>query len=362
MGEAIITRRGGAGKELTLTPSITLVSAGTTSVTFTITNNDELTATVFYQIGVTPPTQNTVVLNAGATSASLTLSGLTATTNYILYAAALADGKDLSEVALLSFSTTAPFAATGGTSVFDSGAFRVHQFTSSGNFVVTSGSNDVEYLVIGGGGSGGCGGGQNGTSGGGGAGGYRTGTLTRGAGTYVVTVGAGNNNSAFDTITSLAGGVGGCGARNSASGGASGGSGGGGSRADGDTGTPNSGAPGAGTAGQGNGGGNSAGGFDYRGGGGGGASAGGGTSNGGAGASSSITGTAVTRAGGGGGAATNNNVGIGGAGGGGNGARYNNFGAGSGAANTGSGGGGGSWSVGAGGGGSGIVIIRYVRQ
>ena len=55
--------------------------------------------------------------------------------------------------------------ATGGTITTD-GNYTVHTFTSSGTFTVTSGSGNVEYLVVGGGGGGGTGS----AGGGGGAG------------------------------------------------------------------------------------------------------------------------------------------------------------------------------------------------
>ena len=62
--------------------------------------------------------------------------------------------------------------ATGGTISFRNNK-TVHVFTSSGEFVNTSGSPlSVDYLVVGGGGAGG--GGENGAAGGGGAGGLRT--------------------------------------------------------------------------------------------------------------------------------------------------------------------------------------------
>jgi hypothetical protein len=46
------------------------------------------------------------------------------------------------------------FSATGGTITTAAGK-TIHTFTSSGTFVVTSGSGDVEYLVVAGGGGGG---------------------------------------------------------------------------------------------------------------------------------------------------------------------------------------------------------------
>ena len=94
---------------------------------------------------------------------------------------------------------------TGGT-ITNSGSYRIHTFTSGGNFVVPAGLtlNNVEYLVVGGGGGGGPS--NNGhQGGGGGAGGLRTSVVgatsgrgtsaearvTYTAGTYGVSVGAG---------------------------------------------------------------------------------------------------------------------------------------------------------------------------
>ena len=62
------------------------------------------------------------------------------------------------------------FHARGGIETV-SGGYKIHTFTSSGTFTVSSGLSTVEYLVIAGGGSGGV---YNGSRpGGGGAGGYR---------------------------------------------------------------------------------------------------------------------------------------------------------------------------------------------
>ena len=59
-------------------------------------------------------------------------------------------------------------AATGGTITTD-GDYKVHTFTSSGTFTVSSAPDYVHYLVVAGGG----GGGGHTHGGGGGAGGYR---------------------------------------------------------------------------------------------------------------------------------------------------------------------------------------------
>ena len=113
-----------------------------------------------------------------------------------------------------------PFSATGGTITTAAGK-TIHTFTSSGTFVVSSGSSDVDYLVVAGGGGGGT---QHG--GGGGAGGFRTGSaFPVTPGPYSITVGGGGagsaagpsftrpsggdgNPSVFSTITSQGGGGG----------------------------------------------------------------------------------------------------------------------------------------------------------
>lgn len=201
--------------------------------------------------------------------------------------------------------------ATGGTVTTD-GDYKIHTFTGSGTFTVTSignaaGSTTVDYLVLAGGGAGGC---YNG-GGGGGAGGYRTSYSTQGGGcaaasaitvsatAYSVVVGAGGlmtstycphpaswypgSDSSALGITSTGGGGAGGEVWASREHGGAGGSGGGGY-----------GNGGVGVACQG---------YNGQGGswtaGGGGAGAVGASDLGGAGLSSSITGSAVTRATGG---------------------------------------------------------------
>ena len=81
------------------------------------------------------------------------------------------------------------FTATGGTIVIS--GFKYHLFTSSSNFIVSSDSKTVNYLVVGGGGGGG-----DRHGGGGGGGGVLTGTWTASVGTYTVTVGLGGQYGA----------------------------------------------------------------------------------------------------------------------------------------------------------------------
>lgn len=252
--------------------------------------------------------------------------------------------------------------------------YRVHTFTSAGNFTPV-GSMMVDVLVVGGGGAGGTGAG-----GGGGGGGvlYTTGYALSGAIVAVsvgaggvatistATAGASGGNSSFGNLTALGGGGGG------SSGATAGGAGGnGGGAAGGDAG-----GRGTGTVGQGNsgGGGSGTGVESYHAGGGGGGSGVPGSNAtqtspaiagaGGAGIASAISGIMTYYGGGGGGgaAATAAAAGVGGAGGGGAGSRgaVNATNA---AANTGGGGGGSGYSgttnAMPGHGGSGIVMIRY---
>ena len=272
---------------------------------------------------------------------------------------------------------------SGGT-ITTSGNYRIHSFTSSGNFVNTVASLGVEYLVIAGGGAGGSAG-NSVAGGGGGAGGYRSNVsgqssgggnsaesaMTLSAATFAVVVGAGaaatpgtsdqggvrGSNSSFNSIVSTGGGGGGGNGADSSQ--ASGGSGGGGKESNG--------TGGSGTSGQGYNGGNGSESGNSGGGGGGAGEAGNtdGLAFGGDGVSSNITGSSVTRAGGGGSGSNTgaHNSAVGGTGGGGDGGKAHDGSANpvSGTANTGGGGGGGfGISVGASGaGGSGIVIIRY---
>ena len=276
-------------------------------------------------------------------------------------------------------------AGSGGTEsdlIVGATTYKVHTFTSSGNFVVSKPINGLEYLVIAGGGSG------SGYyyGGGGGAGGYRTNvsgqssggggsaesTMNLIAGTYAVVVGAGGaevvstnsngnagSNSSFNLIVSTGGGEGG---RSGGAPGSGGSGGGGGGTSSGGSGTSNQGYAG------GNGGG--AAGSNGAGGGGGAGAVGtnGGASSagaGGTGVQSDITGTGVYRAGGGGGStgAFTYSSNTGGTGGGGDGGSYTQRQGAAGTTNTGSGGGGGTHTNAAsntgGAGGSGVVILRY---
>jgi hypothetical protein len=300
--------------------------------------------------------------------------------------------------------------ASGGT-VTTSGDYKIHTFTSSGTFTVTSagnsiGSNKVSYMVVAGGAGGGgsCRASGGYGAGGGGAGGFREGKCTSDpytasplnapdglavpAQAYPITIGAGGAggveatpgtagqgtdgaNSIFSSITSAGGGGGG--AFDNSPGpvniGRAGGSGGGAGAGGHPTGTPYAG--GAGNTPpvsppQGNPGATMPG-SNQHGTGGGGATTAGSSSpgcltnaTGGTGATTSINATPTARAGGGGG-----HRGAGGAGGGGDGADSGTHAADNATANTGGGGGAGGYSAGhatGGVGGSGIVIIRYKYQ
>ena len=248
--------------------------------------------------------------------------------------------------------------ATGGTVTTD-GAYTVHTFTSSGDFIASVGG-DIEYLcVAGGGGGGGYASGVPGA--GGGAGGLLVGSAAVVAGTIAIAVGAGGiggvytgptppasagGNSSINGIATSIGG--GRGATYGTGVPTVGGSGGGGTWGD---------AGAAGTPGQGYAGGTGQTVVASAGGGGGGAGGAGANAvsggAGGVGVQSSISGTPTYYAGGGGGAKT----GVGGLGGGGAGTGTGGV---AGTANTGGGGGATGGVANAGAGGSGVVVIRYL--
>lgn len=275
-----------------------------------------------------------------------------------------------------------PFAATGGT-ITTAGDYTYHTFTTSGTFAVTSGSRDIDYLVVAGGGGGGGvapTGGYHAGGGGGGAGGYRTGTAEAFSESTTVTIGAGGTTSSYEPtngVNTSAFGLSAVGGGKGSTGGSSiaatnGGSGGGAGR---DIQTIGQGTAGQGSNGGANTGQNSAGG-------GGGASAAGQAAQGAGGADSSgrggnggngtawLNGTyyAGGGAGGNGNQTSSSVAGVGGLGGGGNGRAWESATTGFAAtANTGGGGGGAcayNSAVGTygGAGGSGIVIVRYLTN
>jgi len=65
-------------------PTVTTVSKTTTSITYSITNPNSIQAKILYEIGDDTPDANNITL-AGGASQNVTVSGLTANTNYILY-------------------------------------------------------------------------------------------------------------------------------------------------------------------------------------------------------------------------------------------------------------------------------------
>ena len=270
--------------------------------------------------------------------------------------------------------------------------YKVHSFTSSGNFQITSGSGNVDYLMVAGGGGGGGSKTGNSGGGGGGAGGMLQNTASLSSNTYSITVGSGGTggiggygtdnggcmgndgtDSTFNSLTAIGGGGGGAGSASGACAyqhGQDGGSGGG----EGGYSKYLAPAPyyGVGTSGQGNDGGSEGSANGSNGGGGGAGSSGtDGTSatagSGGDGLSSSITGTATFYAGGGGAGGYNVNAGTGGSSIGGDGGGYGTVAGNNAVANTGSGGGGSGISSGwgttgqqGGSGSNGIVIVKYV--
>ena len=89
--------------------------------------------------------------------------------------------------------------ASGGTETTD-GSYTVNKFTSSGTFTISSGSGDVQYLIIGGGGSGGSSSSSGAGMGGGGAGGVLQGSLSgMGVGSHSVVVGTGGAQTTHGT-------------------------------------------------------------------------------------------------------------------------------------------------------------------
>jgi hypothetical protein len=71
MGEAYIVRKGGVVSETTAAPTITIVTETATGVTFTLTNNDDNTAIISYEVD---GESGAVELAAAATSSNITIA------------------------------------------------------------------------------------------------------------------------------------------------------------------------------------------------------------------------------------------------------------------------------------------------
>ena len=166
MGEAFIVRKGGGAGKQTLAPTITEISTTPDSLTFTLTNNDETTATIYYDIddSVTSVSEDKVIVGAGQTSSNITITGLAGNTTYVVHAISSTFTKIESNETVLSITTAVPIvytSASGGSiSTYTTGGtrYRVHTFTGNGTFTVnTLGDEDgdrnkIEYVIVAGGG------------------------------------------------------------------------------------------------------------------------------------------------------------------------------------------------------------------
>ena len=83
MAEGFIVRKGGVTSETTAAPTITIISETETGVTFTLTNNDDNTAFITYEIDTT---LETIELAAAATSSNITVELAVGTYTLTAYA------------------------------------------------------------------------------------------------------------------------------------------------------------------------------------------------------------------------------------------------------------------------------------
>lgn len=125
-------------------PTINSVSSDSTSLTFTVTNNADESATIVYEQGDATPDASSVVLAAGATSSNVTLSGLASSTTFTIYARAdSGTGATSSGVASTNITTGAPPAPTSvSLSVTGYMVSYINNMSNafSGNFALPSGT------------------------------------------------------------------------------------------------------------------------------------------------------------------------------------------------------------------------------
>jgi hypothetical protein len=192
-----------------------IISASSFSTTLTATGDAPLTFSV--TSGSLP---SGITLNASTGLLSGTAPNEAASTTYTFTVTA-SDPQNQSTSRSFSLAVSPGIIATGGT-ITTVGGYKIHTFTGSGTFNVTTApvGASVQYLVVGGGGGGGR------YGGGGGAGAVSTGNLSVTATTYTVTIGAGGaastdqnaggvqgtqvrESSVFGSITAAGGGGGG---------------------------------------------------------------------------------------------------------------------------------------------------------
>jgi len=85
MGDAIFTRRFSV-LETIIPPTVNFVSKGTTTISFTLTNNYTKTVDVYWEEGNSNPVTNFVSLEPDETSTTIEITGLTLNTTYTIFA------------------------------------------------------------------------------------------------------------------------------------------------------------------------------------------------------------------------------------------------------------------------------------
>ena len=208
--------------------SASAINYGSASVTFTPPADTGGNASITYTAISTPG-----CISATGTAPSITVPGLTGSTNYTFRVIATNSANLAANATTNQITTPAhPPLASGG-SVSTSGNYRIHTFPSSGCLVVQY-AGTFEYLIVAGGGGGGAfyAGFPASVGGGGGGGGVVTGSTPVSASTYSVVVGGGGSGSGAWIAAPNAGQRGGTGSASSIFGAtANGGGGGGGSPA-----------------------------------------------------------------------------------------------------------------------------------
>jgi hypothetical protein len=138
MADGFIVRRGGKVSEKAETPTINFVSSTTTSITFTIKNNDAEDATIVYRVDSLTADGESISVAAGVTSGNQTISDLTEGDLITIFATANVEGKVKSNVAEL----------LGGTTLATPTITQVSKTLDSITFTVRNESNlatDVTY-------------------------------------------------------------------------------------------------------------------------------------------------------------------------------------------------------------------------
>lgn len=130
-------------------PTITYVSKTHNSISFTVTNNAPYSLNIYYEHTDSTPDAAYVTVASGATSSTLTVTGLSANTSYTVYAQANKDGYTSSVVSITQTTLTTPVWTTVAGTTYDNTVTVFSETTQSGTItaLLTTNYPPANYAI-----------------------------------------------------------------------------------------------------------------------------------------------------------------------------------------------------------------------